>query len=99
MRLLLYSIEVRNPVVGHWEVKKLVRPKTSTIGRRVLLGWVDDPYVQIKDAEDCRERAMLWAFEIYQGPADSVRVRETQIHQDATEYSFTIWEDGQWGTN
>ncbi len=103
MRLKHYTIEVRNPTLGYWEVKHTVQPHVETVKRqtsrffstKVTEEMVDEP-PSSSAQQDCREFAMLWAFEFYSAPSEDVRVRKTYIYEDCYTYSSTVWENGEW---
>lgn len=102
MRLKNYTVEVRDPVLGYWEVEHTVWPHVETVERhtsrffstKVEEKMVDKP-LSDESRQDCRELAMLWAFEFYQGPVE-VRVRKTYIYDDGYSYAHTVWENGTW---
>ncbi len=103
MKLQRYTIEVRDPTLGYWEVVHTVFPceekvkqhKSRFFSTKVTEETVDWPPTA-KAWKNCREFAMLWAFEFYQGPAEDVRVRKTYKYDDGYSYPETVWENGEW---
>ncbi len=103
MRLKYYDIEVRDPILGYWEevhtvfphVEKVKRHTSRFFSTKVTEEMVDGPPSD-KSRQNCREFAMLWAFEFYKGPAENVRVRKIHTFKDGTSYTDTVWENGEW---
>lgn len=102
MQLKYYDVEVRDPILGYWEevhtvfpfVEKVKRHTSRFFSTKVTEEMVDEPPTA-QARQDCREFAMLWAFEFYRGPAKDVRVRKTII-RDGWTYVDTVWENGKW---
>ncbi len=103
MRLENYTVEVRDPVLGYWDEVHVVFPFRETTKRhtsklfstKVNEGIVYKP-MTAKARRQCREFAMLWAFELYSGEAENVRVRKRKVFQDGDSYPETVWENGEW---
>ncbi len=103
MRLKNYTIEVRNPVLGYWEVVHTVKPHVETVKRhtsrlfstKVIEKMVDEP-PSLQAQRNCLELAMLWAFEFYQTSGKDVRVRRTNSYEDDSDYELIIWVNGEW---
>lgn len=103
MQLKHYTVEVRNPTLGYWEVVHTIYPHEEKVKRhtsrffstKVTEEMVDEP-PSSQARQHCREFAMLWAFEFYSGPAEDVRVRKTYQYQDGYNYTKTVWENGEW---
>ena len=103
MILKHYVIEVRNPVLGYWEMIHTVHPCVETVKRqtsrlfstKVTEKMVNEP-PSLFAQQNCREAAMLWAFEFYQGSAKEVRVRKAHQYRDGVISYFTVWENGEW---
>ena len=103
MQLKHYTIEVRDPILGYWGEVHIVHPHVEKVKRqtsrffstKVTEKMVDEP-PSSQARHNCREFAMLWAFEFYNGPNKDVRVRKTYRYQDSYNYTETVWENGEW---
>jgi hypothetical protein len=104
MKLVNYTIEVRDPILGYWDVVRTVEPHwklTEHYVEHQFLIWkwttVRKKYHQEKWSRDkCREIAMLWALEFSQFAPRDVRVRKTHRYQDGSQPKVTVWENGEW---
>jgi hypothetical protein len=103
MKLVKYTIQVRDPVLGYWKDEHVVWPfveitkchVSKIFSTKVVEGTVEEPPSE-KAQHKCREVAMLWAFEFYQGIHENVRVRKTYQYKDGDTYTKTIWENSEW---
>ncbi len=102
MQLKHYTIEVRDSILGYWDEVHIVYPYVEKVKQqtsrffstKITEKTVDGPPTA-EARKNCREFAMLWAFEFYNGPNKDVRVRKTYLN-GGYPYTETIWENWEW---
>lgn len=103
-KLIHYTVEVRDPVLGYWEVFYTSEPHWRIDQKIVAHHFIVWKWETIRTEffdpgrteKHCRLGAMYRAFEAYQGEHEDVRVRKTFKPKDGHTFTELVWENGQW---